>query len=128
MSKRYIIGGLIAIAFLAFGIYSLNTAKIDYVNIAAAKTTDRKVQVKGKWLKENGAVYDNIGNTFKFTMTDETGQNVNVLYNGARPNNFEIAESIVVKGRVEGGTLHASEILTKCPSKYESGPAAPAAQ
>ncbi len=124
MNKRYIIGGIIAAVFLSFGLYSLNTAKIDYVNITAAKTTDRKVQVKGTWLKENGAVYDNIANTFTFTMTDETGQRVNVLYNGARPNNFEIAESIVVKGRVEGGTLHASEILTKCPSKYESGPAA----
>lgn len=124
MNKRYIIGGLIAIAFLSYGIYSLNTAKIDYVNIAAAKTTDRKVQVKGVWLKENGANYDNINNKFTFTMTDESGQRVNVLYNGARPNNFEIAESIVVKGRVEGETFHATEILTKCPSKYESGPAA----
>lgn len=123
MKTRYLIGGLIAVAFLAFGLYSLDSAKIDYVNIAAAKATDRKVQVKGVWLKEKGANYDNKANIFTFTMTDETGQNIDVIYNGARPNNFEIAESIVVKGRVVGNTLQASEILTKCPSKYESGPA-----
>lgn len=123
MKTRYLIGGLIAAAFLAFGLYSLNSAKIDYVDIAAAKSTERKVQVKGHWVKEKGANYDNVANRFTFTMTDESGQNISVIYNGARPNNFEIAESIVVKGRVEGETLHATEILTKCPSKYDSGPA-----
>ncbi len=123
MKTRYIIGGLIAVAFLAFGLYSLDTAKIDYVNIAAAKSTDRKVQVKGIWVKDRGTNYDNAANVFTFTMADESGQHIDVVYHGARPNNFEIAESIVVKGRVEGNTMQASEILTKCPSKYESGPA-----
>lgn len=70
MKTRYLIGGLIAIAFLAFGLYSLDSSKIDYVNIESAKATDRKVQVKGVWLKEKGANYDNIANIFTFTMTD----------------------------------------------------------
>ena len=43
-----------------------------------------------------------------------------VIYSGAKPNNFEIATSIVTTGAVENGELHASNILTKCPSKYES--------
>jgi cytochrome c-type biogenesis protein CcmE len=31
-----------------------------------------------------------------------------------------MAESVVVKGRYENGVFTSSEILTKCPSKYEA--------
>ena len=48
------------------------------------------------------------------------------VLDGAKPNNFELANAIVIKGRVEGSSFHASEILTKCPSKYEAAPAAAA--
>jgi len=43
-----------------------------------------------------------------------------VVFDGAKPNNFEIANAVVVKGRYEEGYFHANEILTKCPSKYEA--------
>jgi cytochrome c-type biogenesis protein CcmE len=41
------------------------------------------------------------------------------VIDGGKPNNFDIATSIVVKGKYSGDYLHATEILTKCPSKYE---------
>jgi cytochrome c-type biogenesis protein CcmE len=41
---------------------------------------------------------------------------------GAKPNNFEAAVSVVVKGRIDDGVLKASNVLTKCPSKYEGQP------
>ena len=52
-------------------------------------------------------------------MKDEIGEVIQVEYQGARPNNFDIAESIVVKGLFEDKQFIANEILTKCPSKYE---------
>ncbi len=119
MKPRYIIGGLIAAAALTVGVYSLDTSKIAYSDLAYAEQSGKRVQVKGVWVKEEPAEYDSKVNRFTFTMQDTTGRNVRVVYNNARPNNFELAQSIVVKGRLEGGVMHADEILTKCPSKYE---------
>ena len=53
-------------------------------------------------------------------MKDDEGQEVNVLFDGAKPNNFEIADAVVVTGRFQDGHFHATESLTKCPSKYEA--------
>ena len=119
MKPRYIIGGLIAAIALVVGMYSLDGSKIAYSDLAYAEQSGKRVQVKGSWVKEQPTDYDSKANKFTFTMQDSTGRNVRVVYNNARPNNFELAESIVVKGRVEGGVMHADEILTKCPSKYE---------
>lgn len=119
MKPRYLIGGLIAAAALALGVYSLDTTKIAYSDLQYAEQSGKRVQIKGSWVKDKPADYDSKANRFTFTMQDTTGRSVRVVYNNARPNNFELAESIVVKGRVEEGVLHADEILTKCPSKYE---------
>ncbi len=119
MKPRYIIGALVVAAGLGFAAYSLDTSKIEYTNLSAAESSGRKVQVKGEWVKEKGSDYNSTSNVFSFTMKDDSKKEVKVLFSGSRPNNFEIAESIVVKGRFEGGEFHASEVLTKCPSKYE---------
>ncbi len=119
MHKRYIIGGILFLGFLALGLYSLDLNKIEYTNITQATSTMKKVQVKGYWVKEEGSNFDSHSNQFYFTMKDENGIVTPVIFQGSKPNNFDIAESIVVKGRMEGSKFHASEILTKCPSKYE---------
>jgi len=41
------------------------------------------------------------------------------VLDGPKPNNFDIATSVVIKGKMTGDFFHATEILTKCPSKYE---------
>jgi len=119
MKPRYIIGAMVVVVFGIIAIMSLEGSKIEYTNIASARESGRKVQVKGVWVKEKGSDYNSQTNEFSFTMRDDQHVETKVIYQGARPNNFEIAESIVVKGRIDNGTLHASDILTKCPSKYE---------
>jgi cytochrome c-type biogenesis protein CcmE len=120
MNPRYIIGGIIAIVALTIGFISMDNSKIAYSDLGYAAESGKRVQVKGEWVKEQPADYDSRANVFTFTMKDTTDRQIKVIYNGARPNNFELAESIVVKGRVEGGVMHADNILTKCPSKYEN--------
>jgi cytochrome c-type biogenesis protein CcmE len=66
--------------------------------------------------------YDTGNNTFTFYMRDEDKRIAQVVLDGAKPNNFDIATSVVAKGRYENGVFHASEVLTKCPSKYEGNP------
>ena len=77
----------------------------------------------GTWVKEEGLSYDAPSNVFRFSMKDEQGKIIPVELAGAKPNNFEIAVSVVAKGRVENGIFKASNVLTKCPSKYEGQPA-----
>ncbi|MBI4548879.1 MAG: cytochrome c maturation protein CcmE [Ignavibacteriae bacterium] len=82
-------------------------------------SSNKKVQVKGEWIKEKESTFDVSKSQFTFYMKDDNDQEVKVVYDGAKPNNFEIADAIVIKGRYQDGYFHANEILTKCPSKYE---------
>lgn len=128
MKVKYIIGGLVIIAFVIFGAISFMQNNIEYVTAKAAEKSHRTVQVKGTWVKDMRSFYDVQTNTFHFYMADDERTILPVVLNGAKPNNFEIANDIVAKGRYENGVFHASEVLTKCPSKYQSktGPQASA--
>jgi len=118
---RYILGGIALLGFVALGISALEQTSVRYVTIAEAQQLGRQVQIKGTWVREVEPSYDTRTNTFRFVLQDEQGMRIPVVYAGAKPNNFELAESIVVRGRVVGGEFHAGAILTKCPSKYEGG-------
>ncbi|MER3329106.1 MAG: cytochrome c maturation protein CcmE, partial [Candidatus Kapaibacterium sp.] len=86
---------------------------------AEAKASKETVQVYGHWVKEKESNYDSDKNEFHFFMEDESGNTFKVLHKGAKPNNFEIASKVVVKGHYEGNLFKSNQILTKCPSKYE---------
>jgi cytochrome c-type biogenesis protein CcmE len=122
MKKRYIIGGVIVLVFLAIGGYSFLNSSVEYATLSKAESTGKKVQVTGKCVKDMGSSFDAKSNTFTFFIQDEEKRIARVEYKGAKPNNFDIATSVVAKGRYENGTFHASEVLTKCPSKYEGNP------
>ena len=126
MKSRYIIGGVIVVLFLAIGGYSFINSSVEYTNLNQAQTLGKKVQVKGSWVKEMDSGFDAGSNTFTFFLRDEQNTVSKVVFSGAKPNNFDIATSVVVKGRYQNGSFHASEILTKCPSKYESNAPPPA--
>ena len=119
MRTRYIIGAVVAIILVVIGYFALETSSIEYADIDRAEKLGKTVQVVGTWVKEDGANYDRQSDVFTFTLEDEHGKRIPVELHGAKPNNFEIAVSLVVKGRIENGKMHASHVLTKCPSKYE---------
>ena len=119
MKPRYLIGLVLIIVIAALSFMMLDESSIEYADIDRASRLGKTVQVVGTWVKEGGSTYDASANLFSFRMKDEQGKQINVVLEGAKPNNFEIATSIVVKGRIEGTTLKATNVLTKCPSKYE---------
>lgn len=121
-TKKLLIGGA-AIAVLAYiGFSALGSSSIEYTNIQRAEQLGKTVQIVGTWVKEKGSSYDPETNVFRFTLKDESGTAVPVELTGAKPNNFEIAISVVAKGRMDNGIFKASMVLTKCPSKYEGQP------
>ncbi len=53
-----------------------------------------------------------------FHMFDATGASKRVVLNQPKPTGLENSESIDLYGSVVGEEFHATEMLMKCPSKY----------
>lgn len=120
MKRKHIIALVVAVAFIGISAFALVDNKIDYSDFVRAQENGRRAQVSGTYDKAKGSHYDVASNTFSFYMKDRDGHEMPVKYAGIRPNNFEIAPSVVCVGKVEGGVFEASDIQTKCPSRYEN--------
>ena len=122
MNVKMIAAGVLVIGFIIFGMYSFVESNVEYTDVAGAMKTHKKVQLKGAWDKGKDAAFDPKTSTFTFYLTDDQGRECKVILDGAAPNNFEMATSVVAKGRFnpDDGAFHATEVLTKCPSKYEA--------
>jgi cytochrome c-type biogenesis protein CcmE len=121
MKPKIIAAGIVVVAFIIFGSYSFLESNVEYTDIAGAMKKHRKVQLKGTWNKDKQSAFDPRTGTFTFFLQDESGRECKVVLDGAAPNNFELATSVVAKGKFnDQGEFRASEVLTKCPSKYEA--------
>ena len=119
MKAKVIVAVIVIVGALIFGATTFLESNVEYMNFSKAEATNKKVQVKGKWVKEKESAFDASKSQFSFYMVDDSNKEYKVVFDGAKPNNFEIATDIVVKGKIKDGYFHANEILTKCPSKYE---------
>ncbi|MDP3581366.1 MAG: cytochrome c maturation protein CcmE, partial [Ignavibacteria bacterium] len=82
----------------------------------------KTIKATGVWVKEKSYQIDKAKDVFSFYMKDTQGNEMQVLYHGSMPNNFESSTSVVVTGKYNAGAFHATDILTKCPSKYQEKP------
>jgi cytochrome c-type biogenesis protein CcmE len=63
---------------------------------------------------------DGFGGELRFLMTDGT-HTLPVVYNGTVPDIFSDQVEVVAEGQIgPDGTLVASNLLTKCPSRFEA--------
>jgi cytochrome c-type biogenesis protein CcmE len=87
---------------------------------AAVENPGKEFHVIGKLVKDKPIVYDTKvdANKFTFYMTDQKGVERLVTYKGAKPQDFEKSEQVVVIGKIENDAFLASSLLLKCPSKY----------
>jgi cytochrome c-type biogenesis protein CcmE len=121
MGKKYIIGGFIIVVFLGLMAFLFTQTNIKYEeNFANIKNSSSTIKATGSWVKDKKYHLDTEKNLFSFYMSDYNGEELKVVYKGAMPNNFESSTSVVVTGKYQNGVFVASDILTKCPSKYES--------
>ncbi|MEX1138682.1 MAG: cytochrome c maturation protein CcmE [Bacteroidota bacterium] len=119
MNVKVIVAIVVVVVGLILGTVNFLESNVEYTDFAAAERTGKKVQVKGEWIKDRESSFDSEKAQFTFYMKDENHKVMRVVLEGAKPNNFEIAESVVAKGKTMGDHFHATELLTKCPSKYE---------
>lgn len=123
MSKKYIIGGGIIIVFLGIMIFLFTQTNISYeANFEKVMASTKTIKATGSWVKEKNYEVDKQKNRLTFFMKDKSGKEMKVIFAGTIPNNFESSISLVVTGKYKDGCFHASDILTKCPSKYQEQP------
>jgi cytochrome c-type biogenesis protein CcmE len=119
MNKKVVIAGAIIVIGFILGAVNFFNSNVEYGNFADARKTMKKMQVKGEWVRDRGSNYDVEKTRFSFYLKDDSGEILKVVLDGGKPNNFDIAPSVVVKGKMMNDHFHATEVLTKCPSKYE---------
>ncbi len=123
MKNKYLFGGAIIVVFLGVMIYLFTQTNVQYESsFVKIMESGKTVKATGSWIKENGYEINKEKKIFAFYMKDESGNTMRVIYHGTIPNNFESSTSVVVTGKYQDGIFHATDILTKCPSKYQEQP------
>lgn len=123
MKKIHVIG-IVFIALLIAAIVITIGNPSTYANFTEAlENPGVEYHVVGKCMKKESQVYHPEINTeeFSFLMEDLKGIEKKVILHKTRPQDFDRSEQIVVIGKMEGQEFHASEMLLKCPSKYNDG-------
>ena len=120
MNSKYIFGGIIIVVFFGIMAYLFTQTNVSYEeNFTRIKQSEKTMKATGQWVKAKSYQIDRENNLFRFVMKDADGTEMKVVYKGTIPNNFESSTSVVVTGKYRNNQFEATEILTKCPSKYE---------
>lgn len=119
MKKSSVIG-IIVIALAIAMIIVMYADSSTYSTFTEAKEKQSELYVVGVLNKEKILHYDPKvdANHFSFYMYDNDSTECKVVFRGAKPQDIERSEQIVLTGKMVGEEFHASKILMKCPSKY----------
>lgn len=125
MKKRLVaVSGVIIIVLILVLAFVGGNSAAKTVSVAeAAELTDQnqKIQVTGNVVPESFST-ENAILTFRIYDPDATSEELEVRYGGAAASTFGNDVTAICTGKVGAdGVLEASELVTKCPSKYESG-------
>ena len=116
---------LVAIAAIIFGAGGSQGA---YYKTVKDVTTDKALV--GQRVRVGGAVvtgsWDKKSNPMRFAIREEgdqsgSGPTIKVVYNGTVPSTFGDGVVAIVTGDLTAdGTIDSNDMITKCPSKYQS--------
>ena len=146
---KFLIGGLLIVAAVAYLIFSATNANAQYF-LTVEELQARGQAMAGKDVRISGAVigstiqYDPQSLTLAFTVAQVPGDNkeidaqgglaavlhaavidpakprLQVVYHGPRPDLLKDEAQAIMTGRLGAdGVFQASELLLKCPTKYE---------
>lgn len=147
--SKFIIGGLLIIAAVVYLIISSTQVNAQYfltvgeLRTRGAEMLGREVRVSGAVLGDS-IHYDSQTLTLTFSVADIPGDNkeiekqgglaavlhaavidpnrarIDVVYKGVKPDLLKNEAQAIMTGKWgEDGRFHASELLLKCPTKYE---------
>ncbi len=124
-NKGAMLGLMVIVAALAFSAFAFKGSLVNYVPFSdAMKATDTTVQVMGAPVAGTMA-YDNTVHALRFTLRDDQGQTLPVVFKGPKPEDLDSAMTKATKITAQGtydprqGVFAADNLLVKCPSKYQ---------
>lgn len=117
MPKRTIVVIVIVVAFGIFMSSSLFRSCSPHVGFESAKSGQR-VQVFGEIVQDD-IVFDSAELSLSFSLKNDQGEILPVVYKGVVPSNFEYADQATCAGVYEDDKFQAEQLFLKCPSKYE---------
>jgi len=93
--------------------------QVDEVVGDQASWTGRRLKLGG--LVEKGSIFNKPG-TMEYVFTvAKNGKSLPIHYTGVVPDTFKDEAEVVVSGKIqEDGKFEATEVIAKCPSKYEA--------
>ncbi|NBB88172.1 MAG: cytochrome c maturation protein CcmE [Bacteroidetes bacterium] len=108
-----IVGALSVIIFTSSDVSSYGT-------FTESERLGERMKVVGQLSKDKNMIYDPVKdpNKFTFYMTDNEGREEKVVLRQAKPQDFELSEQLVLTGKMEDNAFVATDMLMKCPSKY----------
>lgn len=128
---KFIVGGIVIVAVIAYLIVSsIGGSTAYYLTVAELQgkgpaAVGQKVRVSG--IVDGSTIqYDAQNLILQFDIVDNSGR-LPVIYHGPRPDMFQDQAEAVVEGKLNtNGVFEASNLLLKCPSKYEAAATATA--
>lgn len=129
MKKRMIAvsGVIVIVLILVLAFVGGNTAAqtVSIAEAAENPQAGQKVQVSGNVVQDSYTTADNVL-TFKiYDPEGDPAQQLEVRYDGAASSTFGNDVTAICTGKInEAGVLECSELVTKCPSKYENADSA----
>lgn len=122
--------GVTAIILIAVAAIVFTTGNKSGAYTANVELVSKDASLVGKRVKVSGTViagsWDKKSDPMRFTIRDEAdkagaGPTLKVVYSGSVPSTFGDGVVAIVTGELtKDGVVNANEMITKCPSKYES--------
>ncbi len=127
--SKFIVGGAIIVLAVGYLIVSSIGGSTAYYltveEVRAEGPSEQTVRVAGDVIGET-IEWNAKELMLRFNIADASGT-LAVIYNGPRPDMLQDDAEAIVEGRyIEGGSFEASNLLLKCPSKYEGAATATA--
>jgi cytochrome c-type biogenesis protein CcmE len=131
INTKYLAGGLLLLLFV--GYLSVQMVQATRSTGAYYMTVNelhaQGVELLGQRVRVSGDVvggtedWDSSNVVLRFSISDESGGQLPVVFFGPRPDNFQRAASAIIEGELQpDGTFQAETLLLKCPSRYEEEP------
>jgi cytochrome c-type biogenesis protein CcmE len=124
--RRFVVGAVLiaaAVSYLVYaGIRSTSMYYFEMDEFLAQRTehAGEDMRVKG-WVRAGSVQWNASTNALAFELARQDGSSpVPVAYQGILPDRFAEGREVVVEGRYDVPGLHAKQIMTSCPSKYEA--------
>ena len=121
---KFIIGGVmiaLAVVYLIYtGIQSTSAyfLTVDELYAKGETMENRTVRVAGD-VDASTIDFNNRDLILTFAVTSDTGERMNVVFNGPKPDQMREGAEAILEGKYDGETFTAQSLLLKCPSRYE---------